>query len=48
MAPLALYNIKARLGFRAQTLGHTKIIVHENEDQSCKIWSENEAEILRK
>ena len=32
MAPLALYHVRAHLGFRAQTLGHTKFIVHENQD----------------
>ena len=36
MVPLALYHIRARLGFRAQTLGQTKFIVHENEDPSCE------------
>ena len=37
MVPLAFCHLRARLGFRAQTLSHTKFIVHENEDLSCEL-----------
>ena len=36
MVPLVLYHTRARLDFQAQTLGHTKFIVHENEDPFCE------------
>ena len=36
MVPLALYHIRAGLGFRTETSGYTKFIVHENEDPSCE------------
>ena len=36
MVPLALYHVRARLDFRAQTLRHTKFIIHGNEDLSCE------------
>ena len=34
--PLALYHIRAHLSFRAQILGYTKFIVHENQHPYCE------------